>query len=267
MKPIETLPSCSDIKIVDFLSGYFMSDGGAAMGVLPKAIWQKKMDVDEKNRIKFSLRHLLIEINNKKIIIDTGIGNRLSDKEIKIYQPSPFTLISELKKHNIERDEIDYVIMTHLHFDHAGGIISHIDGEDQLTFPNAEYIIQKDEWEMAKNPDELNKAAYNFDKHLSMLENRGKIIFFDNDFTIENKIKVVKVGGHTIGMSIVEIMLENEKWIFAGDNIPNHFHLSLPVISAYDISRNDTFVSKKNIFNEADIIIFPHDDKYVAAQK
>ncbi|MEA1972637.1 MAG: MBL fold metallo-hydrolase [Candidatus Cloacimonadota bacterium] len=263
---LKKLPETKNFSIRSFVSGFLFTDGGASMGVLPKAIWSKKTDVDDKNRIKLALRHLFICINGIKIVIDTGIGNILSDKEIKIYKPTQFTMHQELEKLGTSPEEIDYVILTHLHFDHAGGIVSSSEKKAKLTFPNAIYIIQKEEWETAKNPDKLNKAAYNFDKHLSLLEAKGQIKFFDKSITIEDDIEVVKVGGHSNGTSIVNIYIDNQKWVYAGDIIPNHFHTSLPVISAYDISRKDTFIAKKDLLDEANLVIFDHDPIYACTK-
>ena len=239
-----------EIKIKLIESGNFWSDGGAAMGVLPKTIWNKKVKTDNKNRIRLNLNLLLIRYKNQNILIDTGIGNKLTEKEKKIYKPSNFSLLEKLQNRGVNRTDVDYVILTHLHFDHAGGIVTNFNGNYELTFPNAEHLIQKDEWKIAKNPDILNKAAYNFKDNLSLLDKSPKLHLIDGDFKLKPGIRLIKTGGHTNGMQIVRIQKENKLIYYPGDIISSKFHLILPVTSAYDVSRYDTFVAKKQIINE-----------------
>src|SRR5690606_20121175 len=115
---------------------------------------------------KMDLNLLLIVSENRRILVDTGLGNRLSDKQRDIYQPSDFALPQALGELGFRDIDITDVIMTHLHFDHAGGIVTSFGEHEDLTFPKARYWIQKDEWEIAKNPDGLNQAAYSFDHQL-----------------------------------------------------------------------------------------------------
>ncbi|PKN77907.1 MAG: MBL fold metallo-hydrolase, partial [Candidatus Cloacimonetes bacterium HGW-Cloacimonetes-1] len=129
------------------------------MGVLPWSIWNKKIATDERRRLLMSLNLLLIRSEDRCILVDTGLGNRLNERQQDIYNPSEFLLPISLGELGIKDTDVTDVIMTHLHFDHAGGIVTDFGNEDRLTFPNATYWIQKDEWEMAKHPDGLNKAA------------------------------------------------------------------------------------------------------------
>ncbi len=220
------------------------------MGVIPKDIWKKFLKTDEKNRIKLALNLLLIRTKGNNILIDTGIGNKISDKIKKIFNPSEFVLLENLSKLNVAREDINFVILTHLHFDHAGGVTSLIDGRKELTFPSAIHIIQKREWEIAKNPDELNKASYNFEEDLKLLEETGNYKLVNGDHQLTDEITLEFTGGHSEGMQVVRIDSNGELGYFPGDIIPQEAHKHLSVTSAYDICRKDTFRAKKKILQE-----------------
>lgn len=113
------------------------------MGVMPKALWKKLLQADDKNRIELAFNLLLIRSEDKNILVDTGLGNKITPKVQKIYSPSKFILLESLAELGIGRNDIDIVILTHLHFDHAGGVTSIIDNKKQLTFPNASHVVQK----------------------------------------------------------------------------------------------------------------------------
>lgn len=230
-------------------AGHYWSDGGAFMGVLPYALWGKKTVVDERRRQKLNLNLLLIQTEGRNILIDTGLGNRLSDKQIEIYQPSEFLLPLALHELGLKDSEITDVIMTHLHFDHAGGITTGFGDTDALTFPQAKYWIQKSEWDMAKNPDELNQAAYSFQHQLGLLESEGNYQLLSGETEIAPGISCIEVGGHSVGSQIIQIDFPNGFYIYAGDIIPTMFHSSMAITSAYDVSRKETFAAKQLIYS------------------
>lgn len=244
-------------------AGFYWSDSGAFMGVLPYALWSKKSEIDERFRRKLNLNLLLIQSGNRNILIDTGLGNRLSAKQREIYQPSEFLLPVSLAELGLQDKDITDVIMTHLHFDHAGGIVTDFGTYEALTFPKAHYWIQKAEWEMAKNPDELNQAAYNYEQQLSLLEQKGNITLLEGEAEIEQGITLTQVGGHTVGSQIITINFGTEYFIYAGDIIPTMFHTSLAITSAYDVSRIQTVAAKKLIYSRLQehngILLLNHD--------
>ncbi|MDP8232923.1 MAG: MBL fold metallo-hydrolase, partial [Candidatus Zophobacter franzmannii] len=235
------------------------TDAGASLVVLPRAIWEKTISVDDKNRVRMRINLLLIKDEERLILIDTGIGNKLNDKKKKIYNYTDFLLPNSLQEVGFSCLDITDVILTHLHFDHAGGIVSEFDGVMQLTFPNATHWVQKAEWEIAKTPDMLNAAAYNYQVDLALLEEKGKLKLVDGEHQISEHVEVMKVGGHTEGFQIVKLNFPDCKAVFAGDIIPTEPHLYLPVISAYDISRKDTFKAKLMIKELNIPIFFSHD--------
>ena len=232
------------------LAGSYWSDGGALMGVLPWQFWNQKIVTDERRRLLMSLNLLLIQSADRRILVDTGLGNRLSERQMDIYNPSEFLLPLSLSAIGLKDTDITDVIMTHLHFDHAGGIVTGFGTEDRLTFPHASYWIQRCEWEMAKNPDGLNKAAYNYAHQLTLLDQQGQIHLLDGDAEVAPGVQVVHTGGHTVGSQIVEIDNGSEFSIYAGDIIATEFHLNPVIISAYDVSRQDTFRAKQYIYDK-----------------
>lgn len=233
------------------------------MGIMPKTLWQKLIKPDHKNRIELSCNSLLIRSENENILIDTGLGNNFSEKETKIYSPSKFILLESLAKHGLNRNDIDIVILTHLHFDHAGGITSIIKNRRELTFTNALHIIQKKEWEIAKSPDELNKASYNFKRDLKLLEESGSYKLIDDNFQVTQDVVLEFAGGHSEGMQVVRIDSNDELAYYPGDILPMEINRHLAVTTAFDINRTDTFKAKKKILSEIKerkgIIFLGHD--------
>jgi len=236
------------MKIFKVSAGHYWSDGGALMGVLPYAIWKDKIKTDERRRQRMDLNLLLIICEGRRILIDTGLGNRLSEKQKDIYQPGAFELPVSLAELGFRDVDITDVVMTHLHFDHAGGIITGFSDHEALTFPNATYWIQKSEWAIAKTPDGLNKAAYAFDHQLGLLEREGKIKLIEGEQEIAPGITCVHCGGHTVGSQYVQVSSDDGFYIYAGDIIATKFHTSLAITSAYDVCRADTFKAKKDIY-------------------
>ncbi len=270
LRTVDSLPNFSDVTIKFVSAGNFWADGGGALGVLPKPLWEKQIAVDKKNRIELALNCLYIETPSHKIVVDTGIGNIISKRVNKIYSPSPFTLLENLNSLNINRQDIDFVVLSHLHFDHAGGIFSIIDNEKALTFPNAKHLIQSKEWEKAKFPDKLNKAAYNFQEHLSLLEKMDNLKLIDGDFAIDDFISLLLVGGHSAGMQIVKIKTGNKNIFYPADIIPTQFHLFTAITSAYDVCRHKTAIAKEMILSDVEknngFIIFNHDPLFAGAE-
>ncbi|MBM4404479.1 MAG: MBL fold metallo-hydrolase [Candidatus Cloacimonetes bacterium] len=256
------------ISVHKILAGRYWTDAGAFMGVMPRAIWSKKQPTDERHRFLMSLNLLLIRTPGRNILVDTGIGNRLSDRMKQIYSPDEFLLPVSLNELGLKDTDLTDVIMTHLHFDHAGGIITGLGNRDALTFSRATYWIQKTEWEMAKEPDELNRAAYNFEHQLALLDHIGKIKLIEGNTEICPGVRLVLTGGHSIGSQIIEVDADDGFYIYAGDIIPTKQHLHLAVTSAYDVSRTDTFKAKRYIYDNLQtrkgFLLLDHDNDHWA---
>ena len=158
--------------------------------------------------------------------------------------------------------DIDIMIFTHLHFDHAGGVLSK---DKELLFPNAKYIIQKAEWEIAENPDLLNSAAYTLVEHYNALKNSGSIFLVDGEYEVSDGIYVEKIAGHCLGLQVVRINDVENVIYFAGDAFPLSFHLAPPITSAYDISRMELYLQKvrmlANLKEKGGKLILSHEIK------
>jgi len=258
MKPIPT--TRTDLSVNILSAGHYFADAGAAMGVLPYKLYCDKIELDEAHRIKMELPCLLIKTPEHRILVDCGIGSYLPEKLIKIYNPSPFTLIDELLEAGVDRHDIDIVIFTHLHFDHMGGAVL---ADKTLTFPNARYIMQKEEWETAICPDVLNKGSYSLSEHIQKLADSGLVDIIDGDFIVYDGVVCEKIGGHSPGFQIVSISDNERLLVFAGDAFPLRFHLNPAVTSAYDICRlrmcEAKVLLKERVERSNGVLIFGHE--------
>ena len=233
-----------DLELYVLSAGTYSADAGAAMGVYPYKLWHDKIDVDENYCIRMGLNCLLIKTTETNILVDVGIGDYTSDRQKKIYQPSKSTLLDELKMVGLDKDDVEIIVLTHLHHDHVGGILN--EGKE-FIFKNAKYIIQRIEFETALNPDPLNIAAYPLFDHYSLLKNIAILELLDGGKEIYNGIWVEKIDGHSHGMQIVKILDEDNLIYCAGDAFPTRFLLPPAITSAYELSRKDLYINKERI--------------------
>jgi glyoxylase-like metal-dependent hydrolase (beta-lactamase superfamily II) len=233
------------IKIIE--TGTFKLDGGAMMGSVPKVLWNKTNPADKLNRISLSMRCLLLDNGKDIILIETGIGNKNTQKFMDMFAISQnkFPLKNELSINGYNLSDITHVILTHLHFDHAGGA-TYFDGRKNCpTFPNAEYIISKSNWDAGINPSPRDKASYLYENYLPILETNQLRLVEDDDKILES-IEGISCYGHTDGQQLIKVMSKNDTLIFCSDLIPLKSHLRLPWIMGYDL--NATKHCKKKRF-------------------
>ncbi|WP_270914853.1 YtnP family quorum-quenching lactonase [Staphylococcus saprophyticus] len=205
-------------------------DGGAMFGVVPKALWTKKYEVNDKNQIPLPTHPILIQSNDYNIIIDTGIGSgKLTDKERRNFGAHYESQISEdLKALDLTTADIDYVLMTHLHFDHAAGLT---DNEGNSIFNKAIHVIQQDEWHEFQSPNIRSKSTY-WPKNNGDFKKR--LLLFENEIEIVPGIKMIHTGGHSFGHAIITIESQNEKAVHMGDIFPTTAHRNPLWVTAYD---------------------------------
>ncbi len=251
------------LEIISLLDGFIKLDGGAMFGVIPKPLWTRLTPSDERNRITIAMRPLLIIHPDANILIDTGIGNKYDEKFADIYGVDRKPGIeNDIKKSGFTPEDIDIVINTHLHFDHAGGNTIKRGNEIFLTFPNATYIVQKLEWEIALNPDPRSKASYIKENFMPVKES-GKLKIIDGEMEILSGVKCIKTGGHTEGHQIVVIDSDNNGALYWGDLMPTIAHLKTPYIMGYDIFPLDVMREKekyiKLVQEKNYISFFEHD--------
>lgn len=242
----------------------FALDGGAMFGIVPKALWSEVYDSDEQNRITLSGSILLVKTNDKNIIVETGIGSKFSEKEKKIFKINNIKSAMEaLSPLGLKPSDIDIVIQTHLHFDHAGGATLQTDEGLKPTYENAEYVIQRDEFEAALNPNERTKNSYR-EMDFMPLKDSGNLKLIEGEEEIVDGVKLIETGGHTIGHQVVIFESNGKKCIHIGDLVPTSSHLSLPyILMAYDTHPMTTLEMRKDLYEkivkEEMDVVFPHD--------
>lgn len=248
-------------------TGTFKLDGGAMFGVVPKVLWQKLIPPDDANRIELGMRCLLIETKDRLILVDTGIGNKNHDQFIKYFSPKDTHLLVDiLKQKGFSAADITDVILTHLHFDHAGGAVSL--NENNLlfpTFPNATYWSNAIQWESAVHPN-IKEAPSFIKNNFIPLQTSGQLKFIpctDSDFLFIHGLNIRFVHGHTLGMMLPIINIENQTFVYCADLIPTIHHLSLSYIIAYDIQPLETIKERSTLIEEAlkndYVLILEHD--------
>ncbi|OGU60115.1 MAG: hypothetical protein A2X64_01110 [Ignavibacteria bacterium GWF2_33_9] len=262
----------NNIKIETVETGIFALDGGAMFGVVPKALWSRVYSPgDDLNRIPLAARNVLVQYGDKKILIDTGNGTKYNDKLAKIYgidlEKSDARI--NLTPHLIHPEDITDVVLTHLHFDHAGGATFLLDGVAVPTFPNAKYYVQREHYEHALKPYDKDGASFFPENYLPLME-RGILELVEGDVEILPNINVHRFYGHTVAMQLVQITAGSENFFFAADLLPTASHLPFPFIMGYDNQPLVTLEEKKKwlpyIAENNWTIIFEHDEKIPAAK-
>ncbi len=232
--------------------GYFYLDGGSMFGVVPKVLWEKIYTPDKKNRIQMGLNSLLVKTGRALVLIETGIGSELDPKFSRFYsvEQNP-GLLGELRNLNVEAEDIDVVINTHLHFDHCGGN-TYRDGKGEFVpaFPKARYVIQRGEWDYALHPCYRDKPSY-MSENFAPLEKYGLLRLVDGDTEITEGVEVVMVSGHTSSHQCVKITSEGKVLFFLGDLVPMSAHVGLSYIMSYDLFPLETLENKKKYFEQA----------------
>ncbi len=239
-------------------------------GVVPKVIWNKSNPADNRNRIELALRVLLIMDDKRRIMVDTGIGEGWNEKFVDIYgvDHSQGSLEDSLRKTNLTTEDITDVIITHLHFDHAGGAtFLDDDGEIKATFPDATYYIQKKHYEWATKPSEKDQASFVKDKYVPLYQ-QGRLKLLDGEFELFPGIFIKLSDGHTIAQQTVLITDGKSTLFHPGDMIPTSSHIPLPFIMGYDNFPLITLEEKKSILTRAVAgkwtVFFEHDPKHAA---
>jgi glyoxylase-like metal-dependent hydrolase (beta-lactamase superfamily II) len=233
-------------------------------GVVPKNLWQRNNPSDAHNRISLALRSLLIKSNDRKILIDTGIGNKYNEKQTNIFNIdlSTYSLEKSLHENNISPEDITDVIITHLHFDHTGGTTYRDNGKVFPTFPNAMHHIQKEQWEWALQPSQKDKASF-LDEDFLLLAEMNQLNKLNGPTEIYNGIELFVMYGHTQGMQVVKIYDSQTRLLYCTDLIPTASHIPIPWVMAYDNYPLITMEEKNKILTEAVrgewILFFEHD--------
>lgn len=260
------------MKLYTINTGYFKLDGGAMFGVVPKSIWNKINPSDENNMCNWALRCLLIEDENRLLLVDNGMGDKQSEKFFShYYMHGEDTLEKSLSKYGYSKDDITDVFLSHLHFDHCGGSI--IKEGDQLVpaFKNATYWSNKEHWDWAVFPNDREKASF-LKENILPIEESGRLQFVEVSGGVDGKlgstpfmenISVRFAHGHTQSMMLPQIKYKNRTLVFMADLLPSAGHIPLPYVMGYDMFPLTTLHEKKSFLQEAlegdYILYFEHD--------
>lgn len=251
-------------------SGYFGLDGGAMFGIVPKPLWEKTNPPDNMNRIKLATRNLLLISDSKKILVDTGMGDKWSDKNKEIYaiDQESSTLFSSLLKLNLTPEDITDIILTHLHFDHTGGSTVLNNGRLEPAFPNATYYVQKQNYQWAVNPSERDKGSY-INVNFVPLKESGLLMQIEGEKQFDDEIDFIIVNGHTFGQQLLKLTDSANTFLYCCDLFPTTAHIPLPYVMGYDLQPLVTVEEKKRLLktalDEEWKLFFEHDPETVYA--
>jgi glyoxylase-like metal-dependent hydrolase (beta-lactamase superfamily II) len=241
------------MKLHTIETGFFKLDGGAMFGVVPKTIWNKTNPADENNLCTWAMRCLLIEDGSRLILVDTGVGNKQTEKFFShYYLHGEATLDKSLAAKGFHGGDITDVFLTHLHFDHVGGAVLR-DNETLLpAFKNATYWSNEQHWNWAVNPNEREKASF-LKENILPIQESGQLEFVDvgDDVPFGDNISIRYVFGHTDAMMLPLINYKGKQILYMADLLPSVGHLPLPYVMAYDMFPLKTLIEKKAFLNEA----------------
>ena len=252
-----------DFEVTIFSDGTYPLDGGAFFGVVPKVMWSKRVTADERNYCTAGLNSLLIRTGKQTVLVETGMGNKMSERMAKIYG-QPAQLLANLAAGGVQPEEIDVVINSHLHFDHCGWNTMRKDGKIVATFPRAKYYAPEGEWQYARRPSERDAMSYipdNFDPLVAS----GQMSLLKGGEEIVPGITVETFPGHTASMQAVIVQSQGQTACYISDLIPTTAHIDLTWGMGFDLYPLRTIESKKAYYARAIaekwLTVFTHDPK------
>ena len=269
--PLVESRTVGDLRVHALQAGLQQLDGGAMFGVVPKLLWERKIPADALNRIPLGMRCLLVEHPDGLVLIDTGVGDKETDKFYGIYGiensaiggVGPTQLESALGQVGFAPADVMLVINSHLHFDHAGGNTRKGEsGEPVPSFPNARYVVRRGEWDWAHRANERTSASY-FPHNYDPIQAAGKLELVDDDVELLAGLSLRRTPGHTPHHQGVLIESGAERMFFLADLAPTTSHVPLPWIMGYDVEPLVTLESKRRLWAEASsegwTMVFEHD--------
>lgn len=248
--------------------GSIRLDGGAVFGIVPRVLWERKMPPDDRNRVRLGLNCLLVRTPNEAILVDTGAGRKYSRKEQDIYgvgeEPD---VVARLAGLGVKPGDIDLVINTHLHFDHSGGNTRWEDGEVVSNFPNATYVVAREDYLTATGSNERTAVSYRPENWEPLMAAR-QLRLADGEQEIVPGVSLVHTPGHTPGHHSVKVRSGGETVFFLGDLCATTAHVPLPWIMGYDLFPLTTLETRKRIYSRAVaenwLLLFDHDPDVIA---
>jgi glyoxylase-like metal-dependent hydrolase (beta-lactamase superfamily II) len=249
--------------VIPVVTSRFRLDGGSMFGVVPKALWSRLAPADDENRIALSVNTLVVRTPEHIVLIEPGMGQKYDEKQRSIYALEDIDPGASLMSAGVSPDDIDIVIPTHLHLDHAGGSTTggHA-GQALSAFPRARFVVQELEWEAALDPGPLERGSYNPSDYLPLSE-EGRLKFVAGDVEVLPGVQVELTGGHTRGHQVVRLRDGGEEALYLGDLVPTAAHLKLNWLMAWDLEPGVVYEHKARLLADAArrgvTCFFPHD--------
>jgi glyoxylase-like metal-dependent hydrolase (beta-lactamase superfamily II) len=239
-------------RVTTVESGMLSLDGGSMFGSVPKTLWSRLQPADDRNRIRLAMRCLLIEGEGRRILVDDGIGTKLPEKLADIYgvDHSVHTLEKSLAALGLGVEDVTDVVLTHLHFDHAGGSTRNAEGVLLPRLPNAMYYVQKKNWDNAHRPNPREKASY-LPENYDPLEQAGVLRLWDGPQQPWPGIELFTADGHTRGQQLVRVSGGGQTLYFVADLIPTASHVRIPFVMGYDVAAIETMAEKRALLERA----------------
>jgi len=261
--------------ITPLVEAMFGLDGGAMFGIIPRPLWSQTNPPDDNNRVDLATRCMLIRYENRNVLVDVGIGTKWSDKQRGIYKigDQDPALSGALAEHDLTVEDIDDVVITHLHFDHAGGVSRYDeDGEVVATFPNATHWVQKRNWSWANNPSPRDTGSYRREdfRFFEESDDAPPLKLVDGIDEIMPGIEVLPLHGHTFGMQAVKVTTDDHTYVYLADLIPTTSHMDDPYVMGYDLQPLETVEEKREMLHRAErndwVLFFEHDPERAFAR-
>jgi glyoxylase-like metal-dependent hydrolase (beta-lactamase superfamily II) len=265
--PLVRSRQLGSVRIHAVEAGLQWLDGGAMFGVVPRPLWERRIAPDERHRIPLALRCLLVEAPEALVLIDTGIGNKENEKFREIYgvanEGSPTRLEDGIRAAGFEPDDIDLVVSTHLHFDHAGGLTTlRDDGQIVPSFPNAVHVVDQGEFDFAHRDNPRIRASY-LSRNYDPVAEAGLVRFVKGETEVTRGVRMLPTPGHTPHHASVVIDGGSDQACFLADVCPTAAHVPLPWIMGYDLEPLVTLEAKQALYDKARaddwLLIFEHD--------
>jgi glyoxylase-like metal-dependent hydrolase (beta-lactamase superfamily II) len=259
-------------RLASVLEGTFALDGGAMFGIVPKPLWEKQIPADDRNRIRLAARCLLVVDTQspRRILVDDGMGQKWDAKRMDIYAIDNRGGIEQaLASHGFGREDITDVVLTHLHFDHAGGTTRQGSRGLELTFPNATYHLQRRNWQWAHAPTEKDAGSYRAE-NFELLHHTNRLHLLEGEGELFPDFELIVSEGHTAGEQLPRIHGGGTHLTFCGDVIPTRAHIHVSWVMSYDLFPLTTIEEKKMILAQAleedGILFFEHDPNVAACR-
>jgi glyoxylase-like metal-dependent hydrolase (beta-lactamase superfamily II) len=257
------------VRIVPIVTSQFRLDGGSMFGSVPKVLWERKSPADGSNRILLNVNSLIVETGGQVVFIEAGMGSKFDSKQKEVYALSDRDAAEGLREAGFSPEDIDMVILTHLHFDHAGGSTSLNESGDPVpVFSRARFIVQEEELKEAREPHPLAAGSYDTRDFEPLIES-GRIETVDGDREVAQGVFVERTGGHTKGHQVVRILSGGDEALYLGDLVPTTAHMRLNWLMSWDLEPEVVYEERARILADAERrqvrVFFCHDPEVASS--